>query len=70
MLLKKSAEYVFRSRSIPNELPSWVILVRQVENGLYEVYYDPHTDGWTRLLAQGTMHLQILQEMGFRHPEV
>ena len=63
------ARYVFRSESIPEELPSWVILVKPINNNFYEVYYDPHTEDWTRLCAQPGKNIQILHEMGFKHPE-
>ena len=63
------AGYVFKSQSIPEELPNWVILVKQVKNRFYEVYYDPHTESWARLCAQRGRYIQILHEMGFRNPE-
>ena len=63
------AGYVFRSESIPQELPSWVILVKPVNNRCYEVHYDPHNQGFSRLAAQRERYIQILHEMGFRQPE-
>ena len=61
--------YVFKSQSIPEDLPTWVILVKPINNNLYEVYYDPHTEDWTRLCAQQGKHIHVLHEMGFKHPE-
>lgn len=63
------AGYVFRSESIPDELPNWVILVKTVKNRFYEVYYDPHSEGWARLYAHRERYIHILHEMGFRNPE-
>ena len=58
----------FRSESVPQELPSWVVLIRQ-QNGFYEVHYDPYSEGFSRIASQSGRYIQILHEMGFRNPE-
>ena len=59
---------LFRAESIPPVLPNWVVMCRQL-NGFYEIYYDPYSEGFSRIAAEGGRHIQILHEMGFRNPE-
>jgi hypothetical protein len=59
---------VFRAESIPQVLPSWVVLIKE-QNGLFDVCYDPYAEGFPKLAAQEGRYIQILQEMGFKNPE-
>lgn len=59
---------VFRAESIPQVLPNWVVMIKQ-RNGVYEVYYDPYSEGFSRIAAQSGRFIPILHEMGFRNPE-